>query len=134
MDDVIKMRVCNRCRENKPQSDYAPSAWDRSGGFHGCRDCRVEVNRSQRLKSRYGITTEEWQALFIKQKGKCAICKRLPRKVREDRRFPLVVDHCHDTGRVRGLLCDSCNVSLGRLGDNEDALTLVLEYVRNGWR
>lgn len=57
---------------------------------------------------KFGITYEQYCQILKFQKGRCAICKKYPDKNRR-----LCVDHCHDNGRVRGLLCDSCNKMLG---------------------
>jgi hypothetical protein len=74
--------------------------------------CPVK-NRERKLKSRYGITIEEYNHLLKKQRGRCAICK-----LSEDEHTnSLAVDHCHSTGKVRGLLCTSCNVALGHFKD-----------------
>lgn len=74
------------------------------------------------LKYRYGITFAAFTALMERQGSVCAICQKPGRK--------LVVDHDHLTGTVRGLLCDSCNVSIGRLGDTHNKLLRVIEYFR----
>lgn len=70
---------------------------------------RNGLDLAQRLR-KYGLTPEEYQSLCDKQNGRCAICGG-----RESRR--LAVDHCHETGEIRGLLCSGCNgAKLGRLG------------------
>ena len=78
------------------------------------RDRRVGYD----LHRHYGITLEQYEQMLAEQDGACAICKRLPTK------RTLAVDHNHDTGRVRGLLCAQCNLGIGGL---QDSLTLVLE-------
>jgi hypothetical protein len=72
---------------------------------------------------RYGLTLEQYQSLVEKQGGRCAICKRVLEKI-------LVVDHCHETGRVRGLLCDRCNAGLGMFVDNPLILKSAIEYLK----
>ena len=66
------------------------------------------------VKADFGITKVEYNELLEKQKGVCALC---PATDSGDGR-PLFVDHCHETGRVRGLLCKQCNTAIGLLGDN----------------
>lgn len=61
--------------------------------------------RDRTLRHRYGITLAEWHAMFKAQGGRCAIC--------DEEKPRLVVDHCHVTKRVRGLLCDGCNTFMG---------------------
>lgn len=62
--------------------------------------------RAYRYRTAYGITLDEYERLFIEQNGLCAICKAEPIK------YKLAVDHDHDTGAVRGLLCPPCNRAL----------------------
>ncbi len=75
-----------------------------------------------RLKSKYKITLEEFEAMKLSQTGLCAICKSTPDK--------WCIDHCHDTGRVRALLCGKCNTGIGMLRDNPELMELAAEYVR----
>jgi len=77
------------------------------------------------LKHKYGMTGEEYTHLLITQNSVCALCALPPRGRRR-----LAVDHCHETGRVRGLLCFSCNTALGTLGDSTDSLERVLKYLK----
>ncbi len=79
-------------------------------------------------KCTYGITQEEWDALFARQDGKCALCGSSGHNGK--RTAKLYVDHCHDTGHIRGLLCHKCNGGLGALGDNEEGLLRALNYIR----
>jgi hypothetical protein len=76
-------------------------------------------------KLRYGITAAEYQKLFEQQDGLCAICSDPPSK------YELCVDHDHETGKVRGLLCRPCNSALGLL---EDRLDLVLRAAGYLWK
>lgn len=78
-------------------------------------------------KRRYGISAEEYDALSIRQKGACAICGGPPVKNRKS----LSVDHCHETGRIRGLLCGRCNTGLGMFKDLPALLEKALQYLRS---
>lgn len=78
-------------------------------------------NRNARLKHEYGITEEDFQRMLLEQEGRCALCCKPA---------TLVVDHCHVTGMVRGLLCRRCNVALGTLGDNIDGLLRAIAYLK----
>ena len=73
------------------------------------RDTNQE--REKRMKERYGITIAIYEEMFVDQGGVCKICEVPPRRM-------LVVDHCHLSGKVRGLLCSSCNLGLGKFRDN----------------
>jgi hypothetical protein len=85
---------------------------------------RVYQRRWQ-LKRRYGLTPEQYDAMLLAQNGACAICRTPPSADRS-----LTVDHCHTTGAVRGLLCDSCNNGLARFADSADRLAVAVDYIR----
>lgn len=73
-------------------------------------------------KYKYGITQAQYDELYLAQSGCCAICKRVKK---------LVVDHCHRSKQVRGLLCSTCNTGIGHLNDDPALLSLALEYLRD---
>lgn len=89
----------------------------------------ANLARERSLKHRYGITTEEYSAMLARQGGHCALCDRTPASERHGR---LNVDHCHDTGRIRGLLCTVHNSALAAFGDNEDGLIRAVAYIKGG--
>lgn len=80
------------------------------------------------IKARYGLTLEEFEEILELQGGVCAICKQ-PEKDRYKRR--LCVDHDHETGKVRGLLCHMCNTALGKFSDDPDRLDAAAAYLRS---
>lgn len=84
------------------------------------RETLAAYNRRVHLRRKYGITPEEYDELLERQGGTCALCPATQR---------LCVDHDHDTGRIRGLLCAAHNRSLGTLGDTPGALRRVLGYL-----
>lgn len=74
---------------------------------------------------KYGITTQDYDILFDKQKGRCAICD-----TDDLGKFKyFCVDHCHDTGKVRGLLCHTCNRALGLFKDDLTRLQNAVKYI-----
>lgn len=85
--------------------------------------------RKHRLKRKYGITPEEYEAMLASQGGRCALCDRRPD---QERYGHLSVDHCHATGRVRGLLCTVHNSAVAAFGDDETGLLRALAYVKRG--
>ena len=89
---------------------------------------RVSRDRPH-LMERYGLTPEDYDAMLRAQDGKCAICGRED-SGRSDKRS-LCVDHDHDTGAVRGLLCDPCNNGLGRFNDDPSLLMAAIRYLQN---
>lgn len=82
------------------------------------------ASRDEYLLATYGISEATYESMLAKQGRVCAICKRDPDRKR------LAVDHCHATGRVRGILCSSCNYGLGVFGDSPDRLRAAACYLR----
>jgi len=78
----------------------------------------------------YGITVDQYQEFRKKQNDLCAICKS-PEGYWKANGSKLVVDHCHKTGKVRGLLCPSCNRGLGQFEDNAERLNSAMIYIKN---
>lgn len=90
---------CPYCKQNLPYDRFTKRS-DRGVGLAPyCKDCVYKA----KFETTYGIPYEEYEKLLEQQEGKCAICKR------EEK---LVVDHDHDTGQVRGLLCNRCNICI----------------------
>lgn len=83
------------------------------------------------IKHRYGLTQDGWMALLAEQNGKCAICTRVLDHELVTRTTPnkACVDHDHETGEVRGLLCTDCNIGIGRLRHDPDVLMAALRYL-----
>lgn len=81
----------------------------------------LEYAREYRLTFKYGITTDEYNEKHKNQNGQCAIC--------EDR-VKLVVDHCHKTEEIRGLLCNPCNQAIGLFKDRVELLSKAIDYLK----
>lgn len=81
--------------------------------------------KDKRLRQHFGITFDEYMAIYEAQGGKCGICKR----PRSDFKNSLAVDHNHKTGLVRGLLCMICNRALGKFLDNDDSVAAAADYI-----
>ena len=79
------------------------------------------------MRRQYGISMKDFEELLEHQQGGCAICAK-PIDVLNRR---MNIDHCHETGAVRGILCTGCNTGLGHLGDNIEGLEKALEYLKN---
>ena len=76
------------------------------------------------LKRDYGLTKESYLEMLKSQNGVCAICCNPEKKRR------LAVDHCHNTGKIRGLLCTRCNTSIGRFNDDVELLQKAIDYLK----
>lgn len=88
-------------------------------------------HRENYLRVRYDLTPEEYESLYISQDGKCMICQK-PEKISSKKsgtRHSLSVDHDHQTGTIRGLLCGSCNRALGLFQDNPEILIRAATYL-----
>ncbi len=84
-----------------------------------------EHKRSAYLRHAYGITLEDYNSMFTKQEGKCAICKIHQIELNKS----LCVDHCHSTGKIRGLLCHNCNHAIGKLQDSPMIIMAAYNYL-----
>ncbi len=117
----FKDKPCRECNKVfKPQS---PS-------HLFCSQACFDDNFSRKyLKKSYGITLEEYRGMFEAQDNRCAICNKNGFKICKDTKTLLVVDHCHNTGLVRGLLCHNCNRGLGLFQDNINYLGAAIEYL-----
>lgn len=112
--DRIKYRRKNRVRENAARRSAASPA----------------LYRERNLKRLYGLTIEVYEAMLLEQGGVCAICKVGAVEFhRSGRIIPLTVDHSHENGRLRGLLCGSCNRGLGDFRDRPDLLKAAAAYL-----
>ena len=105
-----------------------------------CRSANAAYNRELRarrgkayvrdcnLKHTHGLSRGEYQRMFEEQSGVCAVCKKPETKKNQYGVLSLAVDHNHDNGEIRGLLCMKCNRSLGMLEDSAEIIQSLLEY------
>ena len=128
------MKTCKTCGETKP---FTKSAGNAGGYVPNCKPCRNAYNRSKvtqesrrraHVKHQYGISIEQVNDMRDEQGGCCAICST-PLTNWGHRSGPHI-DHCHTTGKVRGLLCASCNLGLGKFRDSTDILERAVSYLR----
>ncbi|GHI96630.1 endonuclease VII domain-containing protein [Streptomyces olivaceus] len=119
-------KLCRTCGEIKPHSEWTRNRSASDGLATLCKLCKAVQGRAGHLKRQYGITEVERDALVASQGGACCICLAAP---------AAHVDHCHETGRVRGVLCFSCNAALGQFKDRPDAIRRAAAYVEgNAWK
>ena len=93
------------------------------------KERRRKINKKNKeiyLKKTYNIGLEEYNLLFYRQEGKCAICGIHQTKIER----PLYIDHCHETNNIRGLLCSKCNLALGLFQDNIENIERALAYLK----
>lgn len=116
-------RACTVCGVEKPASEFNFKQIDLNTRQSYCKSCRPyspRYSRDRKLKTKYGITIEEYEALAKKQEYKCAICC-------EEK--PLQVDHNHANNQIRGLLCGECNRALGLFRDDLNSLKTAYQYI-----
>lgn len=121
----MKTKICTRCKEEKPLSSFVKQKKSKDGLRYWCTACESKQFRGWWLLSRYGITVEDYNEMFEAQQGCCEICGRHQSEV--NRTFD--VDHNHETGKVRGLLCFDCNRGLGCVKENTTILAKAIEYL-----
>jgi translation initiation factor 2 beta subunit (eIF-2beta)/eIF-5 len=95
---------------NRDKAKQTSSSWRNNAGSDNIKNSV--------LKSMYGITLDDYNKMSENQLHTCAICKEPETAIRNGKKQKLAVDHCHKTGKVRGLLCWKCNTTLGRYGDD----------------
>jgi hypothetical protein len=79
------------------------------------------------IKKKYGVTEEQYLKIYDKQNGLCAICGQKS----QTKAGRLALDHCHKTGKIRGLLCVKCNAGIGMLQDDVNVLKSAILYLKN---
>jgi hypothetical protein len=116
---------CRKCGQTKTKADFHrdPRSGDEKAGI--CKACAGIITRASQLRRKYGLSPEQLDRLFHQQRGRCAICQEKP-----DERG-LVVDHCHESGDVRALLCNACNTLLGMARDDIGRLRAAIRYLEN---
>lgn len=153
----MKKRICNKCRVLKNLSSFSRSSKD--GHVYSCKECslklkyewrkknpekdRAQQHRSDRKRTeqraislearrkyqatqrriKYGISNSDYDRMFDEQSNVCAICKCSSEKT-------LCIDHNHETGKVRGLLCHRCNLVIGNAKENINTLEESIRYLQ----
>lgn len=143
------MKICSKCKKTKSYEDFSLSGKSKDGYCYFCKECAKDVskewvltNPSRRAKNQkeyherkkeilsekrrfriYGLTPKDFTEIISKQKGKCALCE-IPFK---SKKFTHI-DHCHATGKVRGILCMKCNVLIGYMEKNNHLLEKIRIY------
>ncbi|MEF9902774.1 endonuclease VII domain-containing protein [Streptomyces sp. P9-A2] len=119
-------KYCWTCGEVKPHSEWTRNRTASDGLATLCKSCKALKGRAGHLKRQYGITEAERDQMVASQMGLCVICLRAP---------AVHVDHCHRTGKVRGVLCFNCNSAIGKLGDDPDAVRRAAAYLEGtSWK
>lgn len=139
------MKTCSKCNRSLPLEKFQKRSVSLDGLQSRCRLCRKKIDRDRPKRGKenrwyyknkerayrnwllktYGLSEMEYDLLLAQQEHKCAICGGKPTRKHFD------VDHDHKTGKVRGLLCNSCNRGLGLFKNNAEFLFVAFEYLLN---
>ena len=122
-------RECFKCHVFKTWSQFYEDPTGFLGHRGNCKDCDKKRHRKNRQLSRgttllrlYGLSGLEFEIMMREQGGLCKICKQKMMKP--------CVDHCHSTGKIRGILCDACNRGIACFKDNGQFLLAAAEYLK----
>lgn len=142
-------KICSVCKKDKDIEDFHFNDLEKGTRKSKCKTCQADyikkyksrdpeklkdiwrkasrryinydIRRNKTLK-KYGLDINSYNKIYDDQNGKCKICSD---------KINLCVDHCHSTGKVRGLLCNFCNTGLGSFKNNELFLLNAIEYIKN---
>jgi len=126
-------KFCRDCGLEKPLNDFPRNKRIKDGRHSYCKPCHnargketkdrlFGGSRHYHLRRRYGIGSVQVEAMVKAQRGVCAICRTEP---------AVHVDHDHETGLIRGILCFNCNGGLGQFKDDARNLMRAVEYLEN---
>ena len=134
MADQEESLSCSTCESEKPVSEFYKNSSRGRGYDYECKDCSKiskkkayssEKNKRNKIVSRYGISIDDYNVMFDVQNGCCAICNTHQSNLKRS----LAVDHCHTSGKVRGLLCTICNTGIGQFKDSVVFLNSAIAYL-----
>lgn len=146
------IKLCPTCKKEKTLDFYSVYKIGKRKGHPAgsCKECRSLLHKNRKrkdpsiyeriewpskLKRLYGITVDQYEAILKRQGGVCAICKSRSSysrnyKTVSPEKAKFSVDHCHTTGKVRGLLCSKCNRALGLINDNIESVFRMADYLK----
>lgn len=136
MKDRTGRTICKQCKAWRLDEDFYGTR-EPEKKLTRCKRCRDyheayvkrthqgQIQRDNHRKRTFGITKDEYAKLLESQDHKCGICRRPKAET-----LAFAVDHNHETGANRGLLCRACNMGLGQFGDSIERLEAALAYLR----
>lgn len=125
-----KYHLENKDERHKAHRKYREKYKDRinKASREWCEKNKFEL-RKKAIERKYGLKVAEYEKLVLEQKNLCAICEKRERVSHKGQIKELAVDHDHETGKVRGLLCHSCNLAIGVLLDKPELFKKAAEYL-----
>lgn len=125
------LKECNKCKEVLSIESFSMDNVNKHNLKSICKSCAAKKNNPvakwAALKTKYNITKEEYDSLFLSQNKKCSICTT-DLSVLDLRHIHL--DHCHKTGNIRNILCRYCNLGLGKFKDNQELIFNSMLYLQ----
>lgn len=137
----MQTKICTKCTLEKLLNEFSIDKRQKLGHRPECRECSrnsrkeklfiyretnkarlKEIKRNSKIRTLYGLEKEDFEKMVLLQDNKCAICS-LSVEVN------LCIDHCHVTGKVRGLLCKNCNLAIGNFKDDVELLQKAIKYL-----
>ncbi len=151
--DTRAEKFCPRCKETKALSEFNRSgkrrqSWCRPCGRVALKERYLVEKEAGRttlayreyywrrrkwtyLRSKYGCDQETYERLQREQGGVCALCRRPETDQWKGVTLNLAVDHCHETKKIRGLLCRSCNLAIGKFREDAEVVQRAADYLRH---
>lgn len=137
------VKQCTRCKEIKTLDLFFKNVNTKDGHACYCKLCQynerqvyrksskgkkrlAESRRKYELRSKFNMSVDDYFEMYEEQDGRCKICYDRQHSYRAH----LAIDHCHKTGIIRGLLCNSCNVGIGNLKDSPKVLKRAIAYIK----
>ena len=121
------MKDCTKCNIEKPLRNFGKASKRKDGHHSWCKDCTKLAARTRYVYTTYGITTEDYDEMRESQGYACKLCGI--NETESSGKGLLHIDHCHRTGKVRGLLCSNCNTALGLLQDSPSLIIAAFNYI-----
>jgi len=150
----IGKKICGKCKQERSLTEFNGDKNSPDKKSWQCKKCRADYRRSERVRARtsvynkkyakenldlirqkerrnnlkykFGLTVQQYDKMFQDQGGECKICSIAQSQLKKK----LCVDHNHDTGRIRGLLCDSCNRAMGLLKESIPVIEKIIDYLK----
>ena len=141
------MKKCRICHAEKPVLEFHVNRSSIDNFQPACKSCskvrtysyrltdgghiRTAVGQRKHVLSKYSLTQSDYDAMLFEQDCRCAICRRPETAIYKGSIKRLAVDHCHKTGKIRGLLCSHCNQAIGKLKDSPRLLRKAADYLES---
>ena len=127
---AIGKNRCCRCRKQKDKAFFTERMFKSAHPY--CKECKKSSGQKSSLKKQFQLSQLDYSYLLKKQKNRCSICKQEETFINYHTKeiIALAVDHCHETGVIRGLLCRYCNLMLGNAKDSIKTLKAAIKYLQ----